>query len=168
MALIKCEECGREISDKAKICIHCGCPIESELMNKGNRYCQIDDIKYDLKEILDKIQRGAYKEAFLELHKITGARISVGNEVNLIEYIKMYDEIPDKYECCFYSKKEESELMSDMWKMKNEMRTDSENKVRCPKCGSTQIQIINQKWSLMTGLMTNKVNRVCLKCKNKF
>ena len=27
MALIKCEDCGKEISDKAKACIHCGCPI---------------------------------------------------------------------------------------------------------------------------------------------
>lgn len=28
MALIKCPECGREISDKATTCPHCGCPVE--------------------------------------------------------------------------------------------------------------------------------------------
>lgn len=28
MALIKCKECGKEISDKATACIHCGCLIE--------------------------------------------------------------------------------------------------------------------------------------------
>ena len=28
MALIKCPECGKEISDKAKVCINCGCPLE--------------------------------------------------------------------------------------------------------------------------------------------
>ena len=28
MALIKCEDCGKEISDKDKACIHCGCPIK--------------------------------------------------------------------------------------------------------------------------------------------
>lgn len=28
MALIKCSECGKEISDKSTACIHCGCPIE--------------------------------------------------------------------------------------------------------------------------------------------
>ena len=28
MALIKCPECGKEISDKAKTCINCGCPLE--------------------------------------------------------------------------------------------------------------------------------------------
>lgn len=30
MALIKCKECGKEFSDKASQCIHCGCPIEKE------------------------------------------------------------------------------------------------------------------------------------------
>ena len=29
MALIKCPECGKEVSDKAKSCGNCGCPIES-------------------------------------------------------------------------------------------------------------------------------------------
>ena len=28
MALIKCPECGKKISDKATACIHCGCPME--------------------------------------------------------------------------------------------------------------------------------------------
>lgn len=34
MALIKCPECGREISDKAKSCIHCGCPL-SDIVTSG-------------------------------------------------------------------------------------------------------------------------------------
>ena len=28
MALIKCPECGKEISDKAPACIHCGFPLD--------------------------------------------------------------------------------------------------------------------------------------------
>ncbi len=35
MALIKCSECGNAVSDKAKSCIHCGCPLE-ELRSDGN------------------------------------------------------------------------------------------------------------------------------------
>lgn len=31
MAMIKCPECGKEISDKAPACIHCGYPIETSL-----------------------------------------------------------------------------------------------------------------------------------------
>lgn len=35
MALIKCPECGKEISDKAKYCINCGCPL-SEVVTSGS------------------------------------------------------------------------------------------------------------------------------------
>ena len=31
MALIKCPECGKEISDKAKACIHCGFPLDEKV-----------------------------------------------------------------------------------------------------------------------------------------
>lgn len=34
MALVKCKECNKEISDKAKTCIHCGCPINESKENK--------------------------------------------------------------------------------------------------------------------------------------
>jgi len=30
MALIKCEECGKEVSDRATTCVNCGCPIEKK------------------------------------------------------------------------------------------------------------------------------------------
>jgi len=38
MSLIKCLECGKEVSDKASICVHCGNPINDE---KNNNYCKI-------------------------------------------------------------------------------------------------------------------------------
>ncbi len=30
MAIIKCPECGKEVSDKAKVCIHCGAPLTED------------------------------------------------------------------------------------------------------------------------------------------
>lgn len=41
MALIKCSECGREISDKASVCMNCGNPIENNeciTENKVEKY----------------------------------------------------------------------------------------------------------------------------------
>ena len=35
MALIKCPECGKEISDRAPMCIQCGCPITTNSTKKG-------------------------------------------------------------------------------------------------------------------------------------
>ena len=36
MALIKCPECGKEISDKAPACIHCGYPLSTTANNPSN------------------------------------------------------------------------------------------------------------------------------------
>ena len=43
MALIKCPECGKEISDKAKICIGCGYPIE--LLKRSSECVTANDEK---------------------------------------------------------------------------------------------------------------------------
>lgn len=46
MALIKCNECGKEISDKATQCIHCGCPIEKKVTCSecGNEIEEKDEV----------------------------------------------------------------------------------------------------------------------------
>lgn len=42
MSLIICSECGKEISDKASACIHCGCPIEKiKKPNTSKKYVYI-------------------------------------------------------------------------------------------------------------------------------
>lgn len=48
MALIKCPECGNEISDKAKVCIKCGYPIEEYVKNqeKNNGIDESEKQKY--------------------------------------------------------------------------------------------------------------------------
>lgn len=45
---------------------------------------------------------------------------------------------------------------------------EESNQVKCPKCNSTNIQIVPRRWSLLTGFMTNKTDRVCVNCKYKF
>lgn len=40
MALIKCTECGREVSDKASVCPNCGCPIK-----KGTNHVSNEPVK---------------------------------------------------------------------------------------------------------------------------
>ena len=42
------------------------------------------------------------------------------------------------------------------------------NTVRCPKCSCTNIQVVPRKWSFWTGFLTNKTDRVCVKCGYKF
>lgn len=41
-------------------------------------------------------------------------------------------------------------------------------KVQCPYCFSTQVQMVPKKCSLLTGILTNGYNRVCVRCQRKF
>ena len=46
MAMINCPECGKEISDQAESCIHCGCPIkasETTSEEKTNQVVFVED-----------------------------------------------------------------------------------------------------------------------------
>ena len=46
---------------------------------------------------------------------------------------------------------------------------DDDDRVRCPRCGSTQIQLAKRGWTVATGLLgSGKTERVCLKCMYKF
>jgi hypothetical protein len=47
-------------------------------------------------------------------------------------------------------------------------REEESRIVKCPSCGSSQIQLIQRKWNILFGFFTNKVDRVCLNCKCKF
>ena len=47
-------------------------------------------------------------------------------------------------------------------------RQEEKNKPRCPKCGCTEFQMVPRKWSPLTGFLTNKVDRVCVKCKTRY
>lgn len=81
MALIKCPECGKEVSDKAKSCIHCGYPLGEckneaiEETRKGDDIsedapyaCKINGVIWNMKWVLDALE--AYSEEELNMIKI--------------------------------------------------------------------------------------------------
>ena len=51
MALIRCPECGKEVSDKSKVCIHCGYPLV-------NLECVINGKVYDLSDAMTTLLSG--------------------------------------------------------------------------------------------------------------
>lgn len=55
MALIKCPECGGQVSDKAPTCIHCGCPLTSNIASK-KFYVNINGRSYDMTELKEMYQ----------------------------------------------------------------------------------------------------------------
>lgn len=79
-----------------------------------------------------------------------------------------YSKNQDEYKRQLVIAKEREEAMKKAMANKKIPNVNSQGQVYCPKCGSTQIQAVPRKWSLMTGFLTNKIDRVCLNCKHKF
>ena len=91
MALIVCPECGKEISDKSEVCIHCGCPLI-------NTKCSINGIVYDFKDelpiaLLEK--REDYISAIGKIRRKTSLTLVDGN--NLVNIIREIKEIPENF-----------------------------------------------------------------------
>lgn len=40
--------------------------------------------------------------------------------------------------------------------------------IRCPRCFSTQFQLVPRKFSILTGFATNRFDRMCVMCKKRF
>lgn len=81
MALIKCPECGKEISDKAPACIHCGFPLRP--FYGGETLTKIDDTstKNKLSVISDKETQEIYSLEIID---------SNGSNVKIITILKKY------------------------------------------------------------------------------
>lgn len=138
MALITCPECGKEISNKSKVCIHCGYPIEDK-----STMCIINGISYDVSFLLDKSISTPLKAK--QLHLLT--KCDLKDCINKTKIIVETNEIPKT----LYIKQQKSE--------------DEEDKIKCPKCGSPNVQLTNRGFSLMTGFIGSGLPRnVCQKC----
>lgn len=151
--LIICSECNQQISDKAITYPYCGCPIEKmEYLN----YCEIGGKKYNLSDILLISPKGSGKDADIEyLYCIVGiirdkTPLDPQSSIDLANIIIETQKIPETFNGIIENKQ---------W---------SSNSPHCPKCNSTNIQMVARKWSLLTGFMTNKIDRVCVNCKYKF
>lgn len=91
MALVKCTECGREISEKAESCPNCGCPIETR-----NRLSKAEEVLRERKKLLLPIF------AVIGVIIIIGVVASMLNKNAFSPYLKYlgksYKEIPKDYE----------------------------------------------------------------------
>ena len=115
MSLINCNECGKEISDTSKTCIHCGSPIdkknicnecEKEINNKlkicpycGNKLKKKININIENKNIFSKIDKKYFIVGFVILIITIIILLNYVNQ-NKLDLKKVYEEIEcDSYYC---------------------------------------------------------------------
>ena len=146
MALIKCPECGKEISDKSDKCIHCGYPLSQ---NQESDIFLFNGVQLNKSYFLDDNVSADDKT-----RKLRGAS-DVGNLVAW-KYLAEWGKtgvIPNVVNHETLAEEEERER----------------NTVKCPKCGSTAVQTVNRGYSLMTGFLgSGSPRNVCQKCGYKW
>lgn len=154
MPLINCPECGSDISDRANSCPHCGFPINMvrkyKLIIKGYNdtdtaaMAGLNDVLHlnlDYNEVMNILNNCPYTIA--EFDNLEEANINVIKLKRWGLDVQLVN--PD-----------------------GQIEQTINNIVYCPKCGNTNIQAVPKKWSMITGLFTNKVDRMCMNCKYRF
>lgn len=142
MALITCPECGKEISDKSKQCIHCGYPLEQKNL------CVLNGKEQDLSFLIDGSCNSF--EAIMKINAITGSCFETAGKI--IGEIMRTKQIPP----VLHIKTKEEYLQE-------------KNQIHCPKCGSTSVTAGQRGYSFLTGFIgsSKTVNR-CANCGYKW
>ena len=179
MALITCPECGKEISDKSKQCVHCGYPLD-DITHED-----IDSNAYEFYEII-LLECGPNKvQVIKKIRECTG--------MGLKESYDFLDSLPQMvqngltYEECntlsnyFSAIGAETRMQPD--KKSKEKNADFDistlspvkeikkpnNIIVCPKCGSTAIATTNRGFSIITGFIgSGSPRNVCQNCGYKW
>lgn len=176
--LIKCPECGKEISDKSKQCIHCGFPL-SEIDNQTAEnentditwHIQIDGENYDISEVITYCNQGKYSEAGDCLIQTINANC-VDLENILYPYfdnrIKIDDIIlstPNKKENHDAGMRFVRKCQKLEWEYIQSQPKPTPPTPTCPKCGSTAITAGQRGYSSFWGFLgSNKTVNRCANC----
>lgn len=211
MALVKCPECGKEVSDTANACPNCGYGVKVHFDNlKQKRQAELRKKQLEIEKRNRQIQlKNDYEERVSKVPMPNKPKLSrrfityiiiitffftflfllAPREKNLSAWLfemvifviiplciygyYFFQRVRDyKLSKTNFRKYQEQVIREkDLERAKTQARLaaqKSSSQVRCPKCGSTNFQMVNRKWSPLTGFMTNKVDRVCVNCKNRF
>ena len=128
MALIRCIECNREISDKAFSCPHCGCPNEYQNntteIPKSN-IITIGGMDYDLSNIIPKANKQQKLDAIKELRELI-PKLSLLDAKNIIDHIDTEGSVPHDYSV-----------------VNSRIVYNNASSITCPYCQSTNTQKIS-------------------------
>ena len=149
MALIKCSECGKEISDKAITCPNCGCP------NVAKNHCIINGTDVDCSFVFNDYDLELRQ---MQMMEYTNLDSKIANEI--VSEWSAKGEIPPVFNGKESTWEEEMRELS---------RLQSEDTPKCPTCGSLSVQKIGGVERAASvgfwGLFSNKINKT-YKCKN--
>lgn len=165
MALINCIECGKEISDMAESCVHCGCPVPAPNPYPNDKIREINGVMVNIDELIS--EHGTDKISTIKhLREITGISLSEGKRIvdiahrnrgikqpGFFQQVKEQASQIQMAELTGAAQSDKHQTKLDKLEMKTakiEAKTkeqelrDLKNTARCPRCKSTSLTA-NQK-----------------------
>lgn len=165
MAIICCPECGKEVSDKAPMCIHCGYPLQEQSMNVAS-----------LKVVIPSLKEPSPRKipAIKVVREVNGMDLATAKA--LVEQVapvvvkdgltkNQADVIVQKFRAIgIGAKVSGSSTPVDIRTVAKE-----KNIVCCPQCGSTEYHAGARGFSIVTGFIgSGKTVLICLKCGHRW
>ena len=165
MALIKCPECGKEISDKASACIHCGFPLATTSQSASQQP----------KTTIATAQINVKAPMKMFSQNDTTVSIECGNCSKVYSFNRKYFSQIEKGFClpntaivCPNCNNGIAANTRIEGKESNYTSTNS-NAPKCPRCGSTSLATVNRGYSIVWGFLgSGTPMNVCQKCGHKF
>ena len=142
MALINCPECNKEISNKSKVCVYCGYPINNQST------CLINGIEYDISFLLD--ENIEYMDKLVRFVQLTDCYF--GDSSDEIDKIIKNKTIPQSLNI-----------------KSNKQFKEEQNQIKCITCGSTNIKKISATSKVVGATMFglfSKTARSQFKCES--
>lgn len=169
MSLLKCPECGEEVSEYADKCQKCGCPIgiikQKQPKIEGHIYAKINGIEYDVTEAAELLRIYYEKDDFKCPERIKAYNI-----------IRKQFHIPaGQFERAFDENTMiVAEINCDPIRQSTQSTQQPSNVPHCPVCNSTNIEKISlgkkAKGSFLFGFFSSDVRNQmhCKDCGYKF
>ena len=132
MALIKCPECGKDVSDKAAICIHCGYPLEKLYSASQEKDMESDTTGVTNTPIELECPLCGSSEESIKLEEENGAYIC--QKCRKVVRVVNQSKLEAYYQ---RNKEKQSKNLSNI--IAHEPMKRSTNTIICPKCGSSAI-----------------------------
>ena len=194
MALIKCPECGGQVSDKAEACIHCGYPLKQNDLDKKNK-CKIDGQVKDITNIIKLIEKIPnkckdifYEECNMRYQSYFNNDMCMFDKSKypydycvsypikrdqIFEYVELYfhwNNSNKKASCIYKFLMECIDHNFEYFEFNtstSQPTPQPTNQLKCPRCGSTSIVPEKRGYDIMWGFLGSEriVYNVCQNCK---
>lgn len=182
MALIKCPECGGQVSDKASACIHCGCPLHNMPSIWNGRDVEAINAFINSFDNVELALFVKFCEYIEDIEKSTSdpTKRNLKNQLSDSQYAKFHEfmgELAFRYKL---SNHDTGKFIIQYLRSQNIAETPTiqptprpstpANQVTCPKCGSTSIATEKRGFDLMWGFLGSEwvTYNVCQKCGHRW